>query len=813
MPPVFATHSSAKKWHRLYFTLAAFDLLVVLSSLFITHQIVTTYRHSIHTHQTWVGEISEVAKLSISAFNVVAASSGAFDNEDLELQAQLINEAIVAFDQHFLEVNEHINARIQESGDVVPGIEATFEQVRVELTLVNENMENIERDISRMLALLAAGDIREATLLLGPIDDQYIEIMFRINSVRNLLRFIQNELFSKELDEANRLGKIEVALYLFVLLMVAGAVYYGRRLGRELESNAKERERHLQTIEANGQNFKRQATLLDKAHDAMIVTDLNGIITFWNKGAERLYGWTEDEMRGSPAMSFLYSDLDTYATTREQLLEAGAWEGEQQRRARNGDVLIVESSWTLVRDDQGTPQSIFTIDTDITARKQAEAKIYHLAFHDQLTGMPNRQLLEDRLQQSIMLSRRSNHKNALMFIDLDNFKELNDTQGHAMGDLLLREVASRLVGCVRESDTVARFGGDEFVVVINELSHDEADAAARATVVSNKILETLSQPYQVGELGHNSTPSIGVVLFDGATGSVEDLIQRADMAMYRAKAAGRSAIRFYDSAMQSVIKSRVTLEADLKEGMGRNEFTLHYQPQVDQQGRVVGAEGLLRWQHPTRGPIAPATFIHLAEESGVIAQLGRVVLEHACRQLKEWERHPATRELTLSVNVSARQFHRAGFIDDLQRILASTGANAKRLKLEMTESVLLEDMLETTQKMILLKRQGIEFSLDDFGTGYSSLAYLRSLPLSQLKIDRSFIMELPHNSQDGSIVEAITVMGHKLGMQVIAEGVETQAQKEFLAAIGCQFYQGYLFAKPMPAEAFTEGVLRQAWII
>lgn len=446
---------------------------------------------------------------------------------------------------------------------------------------------------------------------------------------------------------------------------------------------------------------------------------------------------------------------------------------------------------------------------DISSRKTAEAEIQRLAFHDQLTGLPNRQLLRDRLQHALLMTRRAQRIGAVMFIDLDNFKTLNDTQGHHMGDLLLQQLARRLTGCVREIDTVARLGGDEFVVILEELGADAVGAATQAELISEQILAALNRPCDLGGYQHIGTASIGVTLLDSEIGSIEEVLKRADMAMYRAKAAGRNAIRFYDPEMQTTIAAKMVLETGLRESIKDKLFTLYYQPQLDMDDRIVGAEALVRWTHPAHHLVPPAVFIPVAEETGLILQLGQWVLETACAHLAQWAADSDTALLTLAVNVSAHQFRHRDFVGNVLQAVRASGANPGQLKLELTETALINDIDDAVSKISALKEHGIRFALDDFGTGYSSLSYLRFLPLEQLKIDRSFINRIPANANDVAVVEAIIAMGHKLGLSVIAEGVETEEQRAFLAGQGCNAYQGYLYSKPVGLEEFT-ALLRSA---
>ena len=423
-------------------------------------------------------------------------------------------------------------------------------------------------------------------------------------------------------------------------------------------------------------------------------------------------------------------------------------------------------------------------------------QVKYLSLYDALTGLPNRRLLRNRMQQG----KKGGHVGALLFIDLDHFKNLNNTLGHVLGDMLLQQVSRRLLGNVHENDTVARLGGDEFVIIQDGLGATHAEAAAQARATGEKILYAFREPFQLGENECFSTPSIGIVLFQQEQENVDDLLKRADLAMYQAKASGRNALRFFDPAMQDMANARAALETDLRHGLQRGEFILHYQPQMNADARVTGAEALVRWQHPARGMVAPLDFIPLAEETGQILLLGRSVLEAACIKLAEWAQSSATAHLDMAVNISARQFHHADFVDEVMAIVERTGANPARLKLELTESLLLTNLEDIIDKMSLLQARGITFSLDDFGTGYSSLAYLKRLPLAQLKIDKSFVMDVMTDPNDAAIAQAILGLGHSLGLTVIAEGVETDEQLKFLVENGCHAYQGYLFSRPLSAD-------------
>jgi diguanylate cyclase (GGDEF)-like protein/PAS domain S-box-containing protein len=436
--------------------------------------------------------------------------------------------------------------------------------------------------------------------------------------------------------------------------------------------------------------------------------------------------------------------------------------------------------------------------TDITERKQAEARTFQLAYFDALTGLPNRSLLRDRVEQALALARRNRQYGAVVFVDLDNFKQINDARGHSVGDHLLTEVAKRLQTLLRAEDTVARIGGDEFVLLVNELGQDVEASARVAMTVAEKVRAVLDRPHLIDNFSYTSTGSIGISLFPKAGQQLDDLLREADTAMYRAKSAGRNRIAFFELAMQHEVEDRLALEQELKEALATGQLRLHVQSQVDASGREVSAELLVRWQHPVRGVVSPVRFIPLAEETGLILPLGEWVIEQACRTLVRMRRQGLTQ--SLAVNVSARQFRSEDFVPRVQAILRSTGAPAQQLVFEVTESLFIQDWDNSLRRIIDLVKMGIRFSIDDFGTGYSSLSYLQRLPLFELKIDRSFVQDTPHDANDMAIVQSILSMARHLGLEVVAEGVETRAQADFLLASHCDRLQGYLFSRPRPLE-------------
>ncbi len=457
------------------------------------------------------------------------------------------------------------------------------------------------------------------------------------------------------------------------------------------------------------------------------------------------------------------------------------------------------------RDEHGKALCMIGVNRDIRERKAAQQTIQKMAFYDALTGLPNRRFLMEKLQQATAASRRYHHQNALLFIDLDNFKLINDSLGHTQGDILLQQAGERIASCLRETDVLARLGGDEFVVLLENLDRDATRAATHAEIVGEKIRAVLNQPTQLNNGEYQVSASIGIALLDAqAEVTTEALLQQADTAMFQAKAGGRNMIRFFDPEMSNMLQARTKLETEMRAAISQQQFELYYQPQVDRFGQLTGAEALVRWIHPERGMVSPAEFIPLAEETGLILRLGLWVMEEACRQLARWSAISGMEELSLAVNVSARQFRQKSFVGDVLGVLARSGARASQLKLELTEGLLLENIEETIEKMTALQQSGVAFSLDDFGTGYSSLSYLKRLPLNQLKIDQSFVRDILVDPNDAAIAKMVITLAGTLGLQVIAEGVETREQRDFLATQGCNHYQGYLFGRPLPCAQFEQ---------
>ncbi len=548
----------------------------------------------------------------------------------------------------------------------------------------------------------------------------------------------------------------------------------------------------------------RIAAIAFEAQNGVLITDANSLILRVNRAFTEITGYSAEEVVGKNPriLGSGRQDANFYAAMWKRINNTGSWEGEIWNRRKNGEVYPEHLTITAVKNQDGNVTNYVASLTDITLRKSVEEKIQNLAFYDPLTRLPNRRLLLDRLQQAFVFSARSGRGAALLFVDLDNFKDINDTLGHDIGDLLLQQTAQRLESCVRDADTVARLGGDEFVVMLEDLSEQAIEAATQTKVVGEKILATLNQPYQLGTHEYHGSSSIGTTIFSDHDNTAEELLKRADIAMYQSKKAGRNTLRFFDPKMQDIINARIAFESELHTALENQQFQLYYQIQVDSSHHPLGAEALIRWLHPLRGLVSPDEFIPLAEKTGLILPIGQWVLETACTQLKVWEQDTLTRDLILAVNVSAKQFRQADFVAQVQAAVQRHAINPMRLKLELTESTLLEDIEDTIATMNTLKEIGIQFSLDDFGTGYSSLQYLKRLPIDQIKIDRSFVRDIGTDNDDNAIVSTIIAMTQSLKRSVIAEGVETKEQRQYLLDEGCTHYQGYLFGKPVPIEQF-----------
>ncbi|MDR3736850.1 MAG: EAL domain-containing protein [Acidobacteriaceae bacterium] len=551
----------------------------------------------------------------------------------------------------------------------------------------------------------------------------------------------------------------------------------------------------------------RYRTAFQTSLDAININRVSdGLYIDVNDAFLDIMGYSREEVIGKTSLELkVWKDpLDREKVVEELRRNGFCRDKEVAFQQKNGQILWGQISASFIELDG--EKCLLSVTRDVSEAKHAEAEIRHLAFYDTLTGLPNRRLLLDRLHQAQAASGRSRRQRALLFVDLDDFKTLNDTLGHPVGDLQLQEVGRRLSRCVRETDTVSRFGGDEFVVMLEDLSELPEQAASQAKGVAEKILAALGDPYLLNGREHRSSASIGITLFQDQRESTDEVLKQADIAMYQAKSAGRNTMRFFAPALQTAVNARAALEGELRDAIQKEQFELYYQPQMN-RAEVNGAEALLRWRHPSRGLLLPAEFIASSEETGLILPLGEWVLETACRQIAAWGARTEMAGITVAVNISARQLHQANFVESVLAALARTGANPENLRLELTESIVVDNVEDVIAKMTELRIHGVRFSLDDFGTGYSSLAYLKRLPLDQLKIDRSFVRDILVDEGSGAIAETIISLSRVLGLKVIAEGVETEEQRRFLTRLKCHSFQGYLYSRPVPIGEFEAMVL------
>jgi diguanylate cyclase (GGDEF)-like protein/PAS domain S-box-containing protein len=543
--------------------------------------------------------------------------------------------------------------------------------------------------------------------------------------------------------------------------------------------------------------------------EGMYVLNRRGRATYVNRTTCQLLGYPREDLLGKELLSFIVSPLSTSQnfTGLNPMIDPDRWnqsyEGESMFVSASGRHFPVEvSSQAVMR--KGRFLRTVAVFSDISERKAQSERVYKLAYYDPLTGLPNRRFLLDRLQQYLSGRQSGSQSGALLFCDLDRFKQLNDTLGHKFGDALLQAVALRMSHLIAEEGTVAHPGGDEFAVLLSRLGTDPETATDQAHATAEKIRLAMREPFEINAQHYKISVSIGVVMFEGNEQEPEELLKRADIAMYQAKESGRNAIRFFDKIIEMQLNRQVVLEADLHQALEKKQFILYYQPQVDTLGRFMGVEALVRWQHPQRGLVFPGEFIGLAEETGLILPLGQWVLEQACEQIKAWRNNPATAHLIVSVNLCAHQIFQSDFVETVTNTLRTYDTDPKKLQLELTESVLARNIDDVIEKMSRLVALGVTFSLDDFGTGYSSLNYLKRLPLHQLKIDASFVRDLVSDPNDASITQTIITLGDSLDLEVIAEGVENQIQKDILARQGCRFFQGYFFGRPQAVETLTE---------
>jgi len=597
--------------------------------------------------------------------------------------------------------------------------------------------------------------------------------------------------FSKSINASVLSGIIAVVVLL--LLVVALLVPHMLRF-----------KQIVNTLQKNEEDLKI-AAIAFQTHEAILVTDADSKIIRINKAFTRIMGYSESDVLGKTPkiLSSGKQDHFFYKNFWNTIINEGKWSGEIWNRRKNGEIFPEWQTVTAVKDKQDKITHYISFFSDITEFKLAEKEIEKLAFYDPLTDLPNRRLLHERLEHELNIAKRYQRAGILFFLDLDHFKHINDSLGHSVGDQLLIQTAKRLQTLLRETDTAVRIGGDEFIILVSAQDGIHSDLLEQSSIIAEKIIDAINTPYLIGEHELFISTSIGITLYSGIDETVEILLKRADTAMYQAKDAGRNTFRFYQQSMQEAADSRLLIEKNLRVAISKNEICLHYQPQLSDDNKLIGAEALIRWQHPELGMISPIEFIPIAEETGLIIPIGKWIVETVCKQINSWD----NQELHIphiAINISAKQFHQADFVSMLVHTVFEHHIKPGRVMLEITEGVFLGNLEEAVDKMNALKQSGFTFAIDDFGTGYSSLTYLKRLPFDQLKIDQSFVRGLINNTTDAAIVKAIIVMAKSMNLNLIAEGVETEEHLSYLSDFGCHEYQGYYFSKPLAVEQLSE---------
>lgn len=740
------------------------------------------------------GFVDEVTTQIVSTLTISAPVTNTVSSERVLYLARHIKLADSSRVLAVAEIPVAQLASVLAQGADIPGLEVTLERDNGQLLASMPAMDQLSGQ--RLHPMLGAGSqLSPSGEMSARLSSVPAIVATRPTLYRGLLIAASIPIQSV-LQEWRDQRNFIIAITLLFALMILGvgglSAWYLNRLATARRASAQSKEALDQALASMVSGF--------------MLLDAEQRVVRWNTRFEEMFPWLQGCLR--PMIPFR-TVLE--ATVKDHLphapeLERQHWVEERMRLLLNPHApheQTLSNGHIIQITERNTPQGgIVIVYHDVTDIRHASAEIQSLAFYDPLTHLPNRRLLMDRLQRATAASARSGEFGAVLFLDLDRFKTLNDTLGHAIGDLLLQQVAQRLRACVRDNDTVARLGGDEFVVMLEDLSQSSEEAAGMAQRIGEKILERLNQTYQLAQHNYHSTPSIGATLFNTNAQSPDELLKQADIAMYQIKLRGRNALCFFDPEMQAAISARAQLEEDIRGALRKGQFELHYQPQIADGTRIFGAEVLIRWHHPTRGMVPPLEFIEVAEDSELILKIGEWVLRTACQQLAQWQSVPRFAHLHLCVNVSARQFREPDFVDQVDAILQETGIRPQFLQLEITESQVLENVQDTISKMGTLKALGVRFSVDDFGTGHSSLTYLTRLPLDQLKIDQAFVRNIGLQHADAVIVQTIIGMAHSLQLEVIAEGVETKDQQAFLAQHGCTLYQGYLFGKPTPLAEF-----------
>jgi diguanylate cyclase (GGDEF)-like protein/PAS domain S-box-containing protein len=771
--------------------LAAFDLLSISFSLYLNHQLMAIYTESVRVDQEWANRQNRYSDLAQLAGAVNAPGNDVFHSQDVEGESERLVTTLAAFDQAFAEVRDELaqmapNESAQLLGDLAQARRAMDEMVGEAEGLL-DYFRNQQRD--------------QAGERMASMDRKYADLSGAFARLNRNVREIQKAHFTAQETAALSQRSYEILIAGCIAIMVLGVTLYGSRLTTAMLASNKERERYLAVLREREEQLRLFAQVFEFSREAILITGADTRILSVNRAFIEITGYSIEDIRGEKP-DVLASGLQApefYRNMWRTLTDAGRWQGEIWNRRKNSEIYPEWLSISDVRDENGKITHYVGIFSDITEYRAAQEKIEYLARHDPLTNLPNRNQLDDCFARAVAHVVRAGGKLGLLFLDLDRFKAINDTLGHAIGDKLLQDISKRLLNCVREIDTVCRQGGDEFIILLDDVA--SADAVAS---VARKILDILGKPFEIENHNLVTSFSIGIAIYPDDGRDITTLMKKADTAMYHAKESGRNTYRFHTEQMNLAASMRMMLESALRRALERHELQLYYQPQIDlADGQLLGVEALLRWNSSELGWVSPGEFIPVAEDSGLIVPIGQWVLREACRQAVVW-REQGMSSFSVSVNLSALQFKR-GYVDELvETALRETGLEPARLELELTESILLHDVGDVMETLQRIKGMGVRLSIDDFGTGYSSLSYLRRLAVDQLKIDQSFVRDLPDNTEGAALVRAIIQMARALSLATLAEGVETEEQLRYLRAEGCGAAQGFYLARPMPPADFVQ---------
>ncbi len=791
-----SSQNSRVKWHLLFYILAAFDLCTVLVSLAINHNLQRLYKDSVAINQVWGERLSAYSDLGLLVADVNAPGNDVFDSGDAPTESARMRSALQLFSTRLNQLRDEVQLE--------PDKQAA-QRINEDFTTIEAKVAEMVGEAERIFSYFEQNQADLAGQRMATMDRRYAEVNRALASLREHVSGVQRQHFEVQEMQAGRIARFEYLIAGLVLAMMAAATVYGRFLANKMDramTAELKAERLAADQQALQESEERLQALVGNAQDLIVIVATEGTMSYVSPAAEQMWGVTPETLRGQNFLERVHPDdvAAAHHLLAQALTKPGVNVTSEVRLRRADDTW--RDAEIVANNLQGNARVAGIVITchDITERKAHEQELTHLAFRDRLSNLPNRALFLDRLSQALERSQRQQQQVAVMFLDMDNFKVINDSLGHQVGDHFIVAVAERLRQCLRGEDTIARFGGDEFTVFVEDIA-TEGDAIA----VAERISEALHAPLRLA--GHDIFPSVSVGI--ALSGQIEgikrpgDLLRNADLAMYQAKNSGKGRLALFTTDMTDIAVNRLNAEAELRQALKNGEFRLHYQPVVSlQTGELCGMEALVRWERDGK-LMPPAQFIPIAEETGLIVPLGQWVLNEACQQAKRWqEKCVNTAPLAVSVNLSPRQFAHLNLLEDVSQALATSGLEAGYLKLEITEGTIMKDVVAAAITLEKLRDLGVSISIDDFGTGYSSLSYLKQFPVDELKIDRSFIDGLGLNRSDTAIVRMVIDLGSNLNLGVTAEGIETEQHVDLLKTMGCDHGQGYYFSKPVPTEAF-----------